>query len=149
VDEKPETTSNGRAATNADADANTAASKSKSTSKKRGPKNYTANTKHPVFKGLNMLIRQHVGLDALMEKMIRIIGKPDQVYLTGPLAEGKDTPFIDLIIVAEDLNLKGLYENLQIVEQLIDKKIRTAVYRPDEWATQKEEALALPHMQVF
>ena len=60
-------------------------------------KNYVVNQGHPMFKTLRGIIMQFVGLDQIIKKL----GILDQVYLTGDLAEGKNSPFVDLIIVGE------------------------------------------------
>jgi hypothetical protein len=116
---------------------------------KTGPKNYQANQSHPVFSGLQLMIRQHLGIDALVEKMIDQIGRPEAVYLTGPLAEGRDTPIIDLIIVADGLNENSLQKYINKAEGLVGKKIRAAVYGMLEWEKEEQEVRSMKLLRLI
>lgn len=99
-------------------------------------KNYTVNTKHPMFKSLRGVILQHVGLDQIIENVLEKLGNVDEVYLTGDLALGKKTPFVDLVIVG-DIDKPYLYQLIEKAETLIDKKIRVALYQPQEFTEKK------------
>jgi hypothetical protein len=90
-------------------------------------KQYGANTKHPLFNSLRGIILQHVGLDKIVDSILNRLGNVDQVWLTGDLAEGKDSPFVDLVIVG-DIEKAYLYQLIEKVEPQINKKIRVAVY---------------------
>jgi DNA-binding HxlR family transcriptional regulator len=84
-------------------------------------KNYVVNQDHPMFKTLRGIIMQFVGLDQIIDQIIKKLGNLDQVYLTGDLAEGKNSPFVDLVIVG---NVDKIYMNqlIEKVEPLIKKK---------------------------
>jgi DNA-binding transcriptional ArsR family regulator len=90
-------------------------------------KQYRANVKHPMFGNLRGLILKHVGLDALIEKVFQKLGDVQSVYLTNDWAEGKESPFIDLVVVGavDKSYMMGLIEK---AEKRISKKIRVAVY---------------------
>ena len=91
-------------------------------------KNYSVNQGHPLFLMLRGIIIQFVGLDQILDQIIKKLGNLDQVYLTGDLAEGKNSPFVDLIIVGE-VDKLYLYQLIEKVEPLIQKKIRVGVYK--------------------
>ena len=95
-------------------------------------KEYGANTKHPLFNSLRGIILQHVGLDKIVEIILNRLGNIDQVWLTGDLAEGKDSPFVDLVIVG-DIEKAYLYQLIEKVEPQINKKIRVGVYNKEEF----------------
>ncbi len=95
-------------------------------------KNYVVNQGHPMFKTLRGIIMQFVGLDQIVDQIIKKLGNLDQVYLTGDLAEGKNSPFVDLIIVGE-VDKPYLYQLIEKAEPLIQKKIRVGVYRKSEF----------------
>ena len=99
-------------------------------------KHYSVNTKHPMFKSLRGLIMQYVGLDQIIENVLDKLGNIDEVYLTGDLALGKNNPFVDLIIVG-DIDKAYLYQLIEKAETLIDKKIRLALYQPQELSEKK------------
>jgi hypothetical protein len=99
-------------------------------------KHYTVNTKHPMFKSLRGVIMQHVGLDQIIENVLDKLGNVDKVYLTGDLALGKNSPFVDLVLVG-DIDKAYLYNLIEKAEVLIDKKIRVGLYLPQEFTEHK------------
>ena len=95
-------------------------------------KNYVVNQGHPLFKTLRGIIMQFVGLDQIVDQIIKKLGNLDQVYLTGDLAEGKNSPFVDLVLVGE-VDKPYLYQLIEKAEPLIQKKIRVGIYRNSEF----------------
>jgi hypothetical protein len=99
-------------------------------------KHYTVNTNHPMFKSLRGVILQHVGLDQIIENVLDKLGNVDEVYLTGDLALGKNSPFVDLVIVG-DIDKAYLFQLIEKAEKIVDKKIRVALYQPHEFTEKK------------
>ena len=95
-------------------------------------KNYVFNQGHPMFKTLRGIIMQFVGLDQIVDQIIKKLGNLDQVYLTGDLAEGKNSPFVDLVLVGE-VDKPYLYQLIEKAEPLIQKKIRVGIYNKAEF----------------
>lgn len=95
-------------------------------------KHYAANTRHPLYTSLRNIILQHVGLDQVLEQVIAKLGKVDKVYLTGDLAKGKNSGFVDLVIVG-DIDKIYLHKLVDKAESLIAKKIRVAVFSVQEF----------------
>ena len=95
-------------------------------------KNYVVNQRHPMFLTLRGIIMQFVGLDQIVDQIIKTLGNLDQVYLTGDLAEGKNSPFVDLVIVGE-VDKPYLYQLIEKSELLVQKKIRVGVYKSKEF----------------
>ena len=95
-------------------------------------KNYVVNQGHPMFKTLRGIIMQFVGLDQIVDQIIKKLGNLDQVYLTGDLAEGKNSPVVDLVLVGE-VDKPYLYQLIEKAEPLIQKKIRVGIYRNSEF----------------
>jgi len=106
-------------------------------------KNYVVNQGHPMFLTLRGIIMQFVGLDQIVDQIIKKLGNLDQVYLTGDLAEGKNSPFVDLVIVGE-VDKPYLYQLIDKSEPLVQKKIRVGVYNKKEFNT-----LILQSMGVY
>ena len=59
---------------------------------------YNANTSHPMFSVLQKIVRQHLGLEDIVETVIERIGNVDQIALTGKYAMGIDSGNIEIII---------------------------------------------------
>ncbi|MBV9988363.1 MAG: hypothetical protein JO301_11845 [Chitinophagaceae bacterium] len=100
-------------------------------------KHYSVNTTHPLFASLRGIILKYVGLDQIVEHIIRKLGNVNKVYLTGDLAQGKNSAFVDLVIVG-DVDKTYLYKLIDKVEPLIEKKIRVGLFLESEF---KEEYL--------
>lgn len=96
-------------------------------------KHYAVNTRHPLFASLRNIILQHVGLDQILEQVIAKLGDLDKVYLTGDLAQGKNSSFVDLVIVG-DIDKPYLYKLIDKVEPLIGKKIRVGLFTPGQFS---------------
>ena len=99
-------------------------------------KYYTVNANHPMFKSLRGVILQHVGLDQIIDNIFDKLGNVNEVYLTGDLALGKNSPFVDLVLVG-DIDKAYLYNLIEKTETLIDKKIRVGLYLPQEFTNDK------------
>ena len=50
---------------------------------------FTANVKHPLFFDLNSIIRKYVGIDTIIENVIKQLGEVERVYLSGEFAKGR------------------------------------------------------------
>lgn len=73
---------------------------------------YNANTSHPMFAVLQKIIRQHLGLEEIVETVIERIGDIDQIALTGKYAKGIDSGNIEIIINGSKVN-KEYLENIK------------------------------------
>ncbi len=80
---------------------------------------YKADVKHPLFKVLQKIIRQHLGLEEIVESIIERIGDIDQIALTGEYAKGIDSGNIEIIINGSKVN----NDYLENIKPKIKKKI--------------------------
>jgi DNA-binding transcriptional ArsR family regulator len=108
-------------------------------------KQYRANVKHPMFGNLRGLIMKQVGLDALIEKVFQKLGDVQSVYLTNDWAEGKESPFIDLVVVGI-VDRNYMQDLIAKAEKLINKKIRVALYGKE---FNKLSIAGVPHVQII
>ena len=84
---------------------------------------YNANTSHPMFGVLQKIVRQHLGLEEIVETVIDRIGDVDQIALTGEYARGIDSGNIEIIINGKDVNI----DYLDNIKPKIKKKIGRVV----------------------
>lgn len=75
---------------------------------------------------------QYLGLDQIIENVLEKLGNVDKVYLIEDLSLGKNNPLLDIEIVV-DFDKVYLYQLIDKVETLIDKKLRAAIYQPQEF----------------
>lgn len=94
------------------------------TKTKGNKKLYQANTSHPLFPEIHKLLLKHVGLDKVIDKVIKNIGDIKEVYLVGELAKGRNSKVIDLWFVGKKLDSRYILGLAEKVEKLIDRKIR-------------------------
>ena len=80
---------------------------------------YNANTSHPMFAILQKIVRQHLGLEDIVETVIERIGDIDQIALTGEYANGIDSGNIEVIINGTKVN----NDYLENIKPKIKKKI--------------------------
>ena len=92
-------------------------------SKKNNRIIYNANTSHPMFSVLQKIVRQHLGLEEIVETVIERIGDVDQIALTGEYARGIDSGNIKIIINGSKVN----NDYLENIKPKIKKKIRRDV----------------------
>jgi len=84
---------------------------------------YNADIKHPLFKVLQKIVRQHLGLEEIVETVISRMGDLDIIALTGDYAKGVDSGIIEIVIIGDDINMDYL-ENIKFK---IKDKISRAV----------------------
>jgi predicted transcriptional regulator len=84
---------------------------------------YKANTKHPLFSILQKIVRQHIGLDAMVEMILQRMGDVEKVVLIGDYAQGKDSGTIDVILVGNQLNFDYIDQLGTKVEREIKRKV--------------------------
>ena len=65
---------------------------------------YNADTKHPLFKVLQKIVRQDLGLEEIVETVISRMGDVDIIALTGDYAKGIDSGIIEISVIGGDVN---------------------------------------------
>ncbi len=94
---------------------------------------YAANTAHPLFPEINSLLRKHLGLDQLIERVIERLGMVDIVYLTGDFACGKESQCIEMLIVGENINTQYLDQLIKKSQSLIKRTILYTLFTPEKF----------------
>ena len=69
---------------------------------------YNADIKHPLFKVLQKIVRQDLGLEEIVETVISRMGDVDIIALTGDYAKGIDSGIIEIVVIGDDDNLVAL-----------------------------------------
>ena len=92
-------------------------------SKKNNKIIYNANTSHPMFAVLQKIVRQHLGLEEIVETVIERIGDVDQIALTGNYAKGLDNGNIEIIINGPKVNRNYLEKIKPKIIKKIDKEV--------------------------
>jgi hypothetical protein len=85
---------------------------------------FFANTEHPLFKDIHNILLKYVGIDQILETLIKKLGNIRFVFLLGEFANGRDGKYIDLLIVGNNVDQNYLLKLLEKTEKLINRKIR-------------------------
>lgn len=85
---------------------------------------YRANSKHPLFGVLQKIVRQHIGIDAMMEIILNRIGTIDKIIIIGDYANGKDTGIIEVVLLGNGLNMNYIDQLAIKIESEIKRKVK-------------------------
>ena len=95
---------------------------------------YCANRKHPLFSELNSMVRKALGMNRILDSILKRLGNLESAYLVGDYAEGKDSGIMDLILVG-NIDQANLSDLVAKTEKYIGRKIRTLTMEPREFET--------------
>jgi predicted transcriptional regulator len=84
---------------------------------------YKANIKHPLFSVLQKIVRQHIGLDAIVEAILQRMGHVESVVIVGDYAKGIDSGTIEVVLVGHDLNADYIEQLVLKIENEIRRKV--------------------------
>lgn len=93
---------------------------------------FKVNAKHPLFKDINSIVLKLVGLDHVIDYILKHMGDLKKVYLVGNLSKGKDSNVIDLVLVG-DINEVFLKELIIKAEKKIHKNINYIHYKESDF----------------
>ena len=100
---------------------------------------YMANNQHPLFPELKSMVSKAMGIDQVIDSIVKRLGDLEKAYLIDDYAEGKDTGIVDLLLVG-GIDRYHLNDLSQKTERYIKRKIRSLVL------TQKEFDEFLPKL---
>jgi hypothetical protein len=109
---------------------------------------YAANPDHPLFPELKSMVSKVMGLDQVIDGIVRRLGDLERAYLIGDYAEGKDTGIIDLILVG-NINDHHLADLSKKTERYTKRKIRTLVLSNAEYHTLQNELDKMPTLLIW
>jgi len=92
---------------------------------------FRANVYHPLYRDIHSILLKHIGIDRILEDVVKRLGDVRQVFLIGEFSRGLDGPVIDLIIVG-NIDRKYLLELVDKAERMVHRKIRFLMYTPEE-----------------
>lgn len=95
-------------------------------------KYFRANDHHPLYKEINSILQKTVGLDMVIEKILKHLGDLNEAYLIGDLATGKASDIIDLLLIGDSIDTRFVVTLVSKAEKLVNKKIRYLVLSENE-----------------
>lgn len=109
---------------------------------------YSANPDHPLFPELKSMVAKVMGIDQVIDSIVKRLGDIDKAYLLDDYAEGKDSGIIDLLLVGK---IDGYHLNdlSRKTERYIKRKIRTLIMSSDEYKRFKSDFGNRPHILIW
>ena len=92
---------------------------------------YQANVNHALFSEIRSLVQKYMGIDQVVEKLIKKFGKIEAAYLIADYARGADSGLIDIVVVG-NVNILELNRISKKTEKTISRKIRSLVIDKNE-----------------
>jgi len=92
---------------------------------------YRANTRHPLYTVLQQLVKKHLRLDEMVETIVKRIGDVQKIILIGDYARGIDSGLIEVLLIANDINLEYIDE--------LEKKLKNKIGRKVIFSMESEE----------
>ena len=84
---------------------------------------YNANKKHPLFTILQKVIRQHLGIEEIIDSILNNLGDIRSVALVGDYAKGIDSGLIEVLLLGNKINTEYLKDLIVKVEKKITRKV--------------------------
>lgn len=84
---------------------------------------YAANINHPMFNIMQSIVRKHLGIEDIVNRILNKIGSIQKIILLGDYAHGIDSGTIDVLIVGNEIDKNYLDE----IQLKIEKKIKRKV----------------------
>ena len=84
---------------------------------------YNANKAHPLFKVLQKVIRQHLGIEEIIDSILDKIGDVKSVAIVGDYAKGIDSGLIKIVLLGDEINVNYLEDLIVKVEKKITRKV--------------------------
>ena len=96
---------------------------------------FSANQEHPLFSELHSMVRKALGMDEILESIIKRLGNLQKAMLIDDYAEGRDTGIVDLVLIG-DIDQANLMDLTAKTERYIERKIRTLTMSQEEYKEQ-------------
>ena len=108
---------------------------------------FKANRKHPFFPEISSIVRKTIGIDRLIDDVMKSLGHVEHVYILDDYAEGRDSGIIDLLVVG-DVDRARLDALRQITEGKIKRMIRTMVVPSEEFDKSRDIFLSRSNWKI-
>ncbi len=84
---------------------------------------YRANHSHPFFAEITGMVSKFLGLDELMERIVRRMGAVEKAYIVGDYAQGIDSGTVQLVLVGKNLDKDYLEFIVDKTYEKIQRKV--------------------------
>jgi len=92
---------------------------------------YRANERHPFFTEIQGMVSKFLGLDELVEKIVKRMGAVERAYIIGDYAKGKDSGTVDVILIGKNLDETYLNFILDKTYEKVNRKVKVEILDKD------------------
>ncbi|MBC6367511.1 ArsR family transcriptional regulator [Algoriphagus sp. AK58] len=92
---------------------------------------YKANKQHPFFTEIKNMVSKFLGLDELMEKIVKRLGEVERAYIVGDYAMGIDSGTVEMIIIGKNLDTKYLQFIKDKTYEKVNRKVKVELLEQD------------------
>jgi len=87
-------------------------------------KMFRANTSHPLYSDINSILHKYVGIEKIVDQVVKCVGPVKRAYLAGDMAMGLETHSLELVLVGTGIDKKFLQSCIRKVEKLVHRNIQ-------------------------
>ena len=113
---------------------------------------FRANREHPLYRDINALIKKHVGLDSIIENVVKRMGHIVRAFIVGDMALGIDRKVIELVLIGNQVDKDYLVKCIRKAEKLIHRKILFFIVNEEQeklYLGEKKESLLIWDSKIF
>jgi len=92
---------------------------------------YKANEAHPFFGEIKGMVAKFLGLDDLLEKVVKRMGNVEKAIITGDYANGIDSGVIQMTLIGKDLDREYLDFLIEKTYEKINRKVSVTILEKD------------------
>ena len=94
-------------------------------------KMYKANQNHPFFSEIKGMVSKFLGLDDLLEKVVKRMGNVEKAVIVGDYAKGIDSGTIQMILIGKDLDREYLDFLINKTYEKISRNVKVEIMEAD------------------
>jgi DNA-binding transcriptional ArsR family regulator len=92
---------------------------------------YRANERHPFFNEIQAMVSKFLGLDELVEKIVKRMGAVERAYIVGDYAKGRDSGTVEMILIGKNLDVNYLDFILDKTYEKVNRKVKVEILEED------------------
>ncbi|MDR7130561.1 DNA-binding transcriptional ArsR family regulator [Algoriphagus sp. 4150] len=92
---------------------------------------YKANEAHPFFNEIKNMVSKFLGLDDLIERIVKRMGDVERAYIVGDYAKGIDSGTVQMILIGKDLDKEYLDFIREKTYEKVQRKVEVSIMEVD------------------
>jgi len=92
---------------------------------------YRANASHPFFGEIKGMVSKFLGLDELLEKVVKRLGNVEKALITGDYAMGVDSGHINVKLIGKNIDRAYLDFLINKTFEKIQRKVEVEIFEED------------------